>query len=236
MNPSTTPTNQEQQPLLAGVELERRLEELLDQDRFPPPPGVFNEGSVRAVALHATAERDPNAFWAAQARTLHWDEPFTTVLDDSRPPFYKWFTDGKLNVSYNCLDRHVEAGRGHRVAFHWAGEDGEERTVTYAAAGRRAAARERAKGARGSQGRRRRDLPADDPGGRGRDAGVRADRSASQRRVRRLLPEAVKERMDVSRAKALITVDGARRKGKTAPVKATVDEVMGDLRRSSTSS
>lgn len=131
MNPSTTPTNQEQQPLLAGVELERRLEELLDQDRFPPPPGVFNEGSVRAVTLHATAERDPNAFWAAQARTLHWDEPFTTVLDDSRPPFYKWFTDGKLNVSYNCLDRHVEAGRGHRVAFHWAGEDGEERTVTY---------------------------------------------------------------------------------------------------------
>ena len=54
------------------------------------------------------------------------------MLDDSNPPFYKWFTDGKLNVSYNCLDRHVEAGRGNRVAFHWAGEEGEQRAITYA--------------------------------------------------------------------------------------------------------
>src|SRR5438445_12265079 len=131
MNPSAAPTNQEQRPLLTGVELERRLEELLDQARFAPPPGVFNEESVRDAALHATAERDPNAFWAAQARTLHWDELFTTVLDDSRPPFYKWFADGKLNVSYNCLDRHVEAGLGDRVAFHWRGEEGEERDITY---------------------------------------------------------------------------------------------------------
>ena len=55
-----------------------------------------------------------------------------TVLDDSNPPFYQWFGDGKLNVSYNCLDRHVEAGNGDRVAFHWAGEEGEQRAITYA--------------------------------------------------------------------------------------------------------
>jgi len=82
--------------------------------------------------VYARAERDPDAYWAEQARTLHWDVPFTTVLDDSNPPFYKWFTDGKLNVSYNCLDRHIEAGAGNRVALHWAGEEGEQREITYA--------------------------------------------------------------------------------------------------------
>ena len=59
----------------------------------------------------------PEGVLGRRGAALHWDEPFTTVLDDSRPPFYKWFTDGKLNVSYNCIDRHVEAGRGNRVAF-----------------------------------------------------------------------------------------------------------------------
>ena len=121
MNPSTNPTQTGKQPLPAGVELERRLEELLSQAQFPPPAGFFTEASVRDESLHATAERDALAFWAEQARRLHWDVPFTTVLDDSNPPFYKWFTDGKLNVSYNCLDRHVESGRGDRVAFQWPG-------------------------------------------------------------------------------------------------------------------
>ena len=62
---------------------------------------------------------------------LHWFTDFDEVLDDSDPPFYKWFKDGKLNASYNCLDRHVENGLGERVAFHWRGEEGEERDVTY---------------------------------------------------------------------------------------------------------
>ena len=151
------------------------------------PPHFVAAESVSDAALHAQAELDPDAFWAEQARTLHWDEPFTTVLDDSNPPFYKWFADGKLNVSYNCLDRHVEAGRGDRVAFHWAGEEGEQRAITYAELhARRAEARERAQGAGRRQGRRRRDLPADDPRGGRRDARVRADRRAPQRRVRRV--------------------------------------------------
>jgi acetyl-CoA synthetase len=127
MNPSTVTTKDGQQPLLAGEKLERRLEELLGQDRFAPPAGILTEETVREPGLHASAEHDPNAFWAEQARRLHWDVPFTTVLDDASPPFYKWFTDGKLNASYNCLDRHVEAGRGQRIAFQWAGEEGEER-------------------------------------------------------------------------------------------------------------
>jgi acetyl-CoA synthetase len=104
----------------------------MEQARFPPPPGFSTEASAQDAALHTAGEQDPNAFWAEQARRLHWDVPFTTVLDDSDPPFYKWFSDGKLNVSYNCLDRHVAAGRGERIAFHWVGEEGEERAVTYA--------------------------------------------------------------------------------------------------------
>lgn len=118
--------------LLSGEKLERRLAELLHQDRFAPPPHFVAAEHVNDPALHARAELDPDGFWAEQARELDWDEPFTTILDDSNPPFYKWFSDGKLNVSYNCLDRHVEAGRGHRVAFHWAGEEGEQRALTYA--------------------------------------------------------------------------------------------------------
>ena len=172
---------------IAGEKLERRLEELLHQDRFAPPASFVATERVNDASLHARAELDPNAFWAEQARTLHWDKPFTTVLDDSNPPFYKWFTDGKLNVSYNCLDRHVEAGHGDRVAFHWARRGGRAaRDHLRRAASRRAAAGQRAQGAGRRQGRRGRDLPADDPRGRRRDARLRADRRAAQRRVRRL--------------------------------------------------
>jgi len=76
---------------------------------------------------------DVRQAWATQARErLHWDTPFSAVLDDTNPPFYTWFADGTMNVSYNCLDRHVLAGRGDRVAFYWRGEEGEERELTYA--------------------------------------------------------------------------------------------------------
>src|SRR5690606_27485839 len=67
-----------------------------------------------------------------QARELHWHRPFTQTLDWSEAPFAKWFADGALNVAYNCLDRHVEAGNGDRVAIHWEGEPGDSRTITYA--------------------------------------------------------------------------------------------------------
>ena len=165
-----------------------------------------------------------------QARTLAWDKPFTTTLDDSNPPFYKWFTDGTLNVSYNCLDRHVEAGHGDRVAFHWAGEEGEERAITYADLHR-----DVQRLANALTGARR---------GKGDVVGIylpmipevvvamlACARIGAPHNVvfGGFAPEAVKERMEVSNAKALITVDGARRKGKTAPVKAAVDGVIGGL-------
>jgi acetyl-CoA synthetase len=230
MNPSTAATKRGQQPLPAGLELERRLEVLLEQEAFPPPAGFFTEHSVRDRPLHAAGERDPNAFWAEQARQLHWDAPFTTVLDDSKPPFYKWFTDGKLNVSYNCLDRHVIAGRGERIAFQWAGEEGEERAVTYAQLLNDVQRLANALKQLGV--------------GRGDVVGIylpmipevvvamlACARIGAPHNVvfGGFAPGAVKERMEVSDAKVLITVDGARRKGKVAPVKEAVDETMGEL-------
>jgi acetyl-CoA synthetase len=82
--------------------------------------------------LYRKAEQDRLTFWAEQANRLSWATPFSQVLDWSAAPFAKWFTDGKLNVTYNCVDRHVLAGNGDRVAIHWEGERvGEDRTLTY---------------------------------------------------------------------------------------------------------
>ncbi|MEV6793370.1 acetate--CoA ligase [Streptomyces sp. NPDC051320] len=99
--------------------------------RFPPPEGLAAAANVSAEAVRE-ADADPLAFWEAQAHRLTWSEPWTQVLDWSNPPFARWFTGGRLNVAYNCVDRHVDAGLGARPAFHWEGEPGDRRTLTYA--------------------------------------------------------------------------------------------------------
>ncbi|MCV7193346.1 acetate--CoA ligase [Mycolicibacterium brumae] len=101
-------------------------------ESYPPSP-EFAANANATAALYDEAEADRLAFWAAQANRLHWATPFTEVLDWSGAPFAKWFGDGKLNVAYNCVDRHVEAGNGDRVALHWEGEPvGDARSITYA--------------------------------------------------------------------------------------------------------
>jgi len=102
---------------------------------FPPSPEFVAKANIsgRAAydALCAEAERDYEGFWAARAReNLLWKEPFTQVLDESNAPFYKWFADGKLNVSYNCLDRHLET-QGDKVALIFEADDGKVTKVTY---------------------------------------------------------------------------------------------------------
>ena len=87
-----------------------------------PPPHEFAAQANATAELYREAEKDRLAFWAEQANRLSWDTPFTEVLDWSEAPFAKWFVGGKLNVAYNCVDRHVEAGNGDRVAIHWEGE------------------------------------------------------------------------------------------------------------------
>ena len=98
-----------------------------------PPPAEFAANANATAELYEAAEEDRLAFWAKQANRLSWETPFTDVLDWSEAPFAKWFVGGKLNVAYNCVDRHVEAGNGDRVAIHWEGEPvGESRNLTYA--------------------------------------------------------------------------------------------------------
>jgi acetyl-CoA synthetase len=96
------------------------------------PPAQFAEQANATAELYREAEEDRLAFWAKQANRLSWATPFSQVLDWSQAPFAKWFVDGKLNVAYNCVDRHVEAGQGDRVAIYWEGAPaGDGRTLTY---------------------------------------------------------------------------------------------------------
>src|SRR5437763_15644810 len=211
--------------------LEQELAELLDVEKFDPPQEFRQAALWSDQSVYEEAERDPQAWWLKQAQELlDWDEQPQQALDDSNPPFYKWFADGKLNASYNCLDRHVEAGRGDRVAFHWRGEEGEERDITYADLHRDVQRFANALRERGI--------------GKGDVVGIylpmipevvvamlACARIGAPHNVvfGGFSPESVKERMEFSDAKALITADEARRTGKTAPVKANVDEVMGDV-------
>ncbi len=104
---------------------------LREERKFAPPAALAANANVTAAA-YEQAEADRLGFWAEQARRLTWATEPTETLDWSNPPFAKWFADGKLNVAYNCVDRHVEAGNGDRVAIHFEGEPGDSRAITYA--------------------------------------------------------------------------------------------------------
>jgi acetyl-CoA synthetase len=111
---------------------EYAIEALASEQRtFPPAPDFVARASIQDRSLYDKAAADPEAFWAEQAESLSWVRKWDRVLEWD-PPFAKWFVGGQLNVSYNCLDRHVEAGRGDRVAYYWEGEPGDRLTITYA--------------------------------------------------------------------------------------------------------
>jgi acetyl-CoA synthetase len=213
-----------------GATIDQELGQLLEQETFPPPDEFRERAVYSDPAVYDEAERDPDGFWARQAEALHWDSKWDQVLDWSNPPFAKWFVGGRLNVSYNCLDRHVEAGLGERVAFHWRGEEGEERDITYASL--------HADVQRFANALKDRGIRAGDVVGiflpMIPEVAVAMLACARIGAVHNVVfggfsAESVRERMEFSDAKALITVDGARRKGKTAPIKQQVDEVMGEL-------
>src|SRR6201996_6265951 len=210
--------------------LEAQLEEMLEIEKFDPPEEFVKNALLNDPKVYEEAEKDWKGWWSKQAKELHWFKEPSEDLDDSDPPFYKWFKDGKINASYNCVDRHVEAGNGDRVAFHWRGEEGEERDVTYA------------------------ELLTEVQKLANALKGLGVEKGDIVGIFLPMIPEvvvsmlacarigaphnvvfggfsagSVRERMEFSAAKALITVDGARRKGKTAPIKQQVDEAMGDL-------
>ena len=214
----------------ANSSLGNRLGELLRLEKLPPPAGFSARAEVTDPAAYERVAADPPAWWAAQARErLHWDTPFCSVLDDGHPPFYTWFADGTINASYNCLDRHVLAGRGGRVAFHWRGAHGEERDLTYAELSRDV---QRLANALKAQGIRKGDI-----------VGIYlpmipetvvtmlacARIGAPHAVVSGCAPGAVRERLAASRAKALIVADGVQRRGKLVPVKYQMDKVISDL-------
>jgi len=107
------------------------IDNLLNEDRRFRPSDSFAAQSIAQPEIYDEAKADRLNFWAKQARELHWHKPFTEVLDWSGAPVAKWFADGNINVAYNCLDRHVEAGLGDRVALHFEGEPGDSRSITY---------------------------------------------------------------------------------------------------------
>ncbi len=213
-----------------GDTLDAELAAMLEVERFEPPPSFRENALLSDPAVYERAAADPQAWWVEQAERLAWFKPWDRVLDDSNPPFYKWFVGGSINASYNCLDRHVEAGLGDRVALHWCGEEGERRDITYAEL---LAEVKRFAGALKDQGVAKGDVV-------GIYLPMIPEVVVAMLACARIgaphnvvfggfSAEAVRERMEFSQAKALITVDGAARKGKTAPVKDRVDEVMGDL-------
>jgi acetyl-CoA synthetase len=112
---------------------DQTLSNLLHEERrFAPPEDLAANANVTAEA-YERAEADREGFWAEQAERLHWDRTWDRVLDWDNPPFAKWFVGGRINAAYNCLDRHVAAGLGDRVAIHWVGEPVDQtRTITYA--------------------------------------------------------------------------------------------------------
>ncbi|MGH3484367.1 MAG: acetate--CoA ligase [Nocardioidaceae bacterium] len=104
---------------------------LHEERRFDPPPEFAADANVGAD-VYDWARADRLGYWAAEAERLSWAHKWDEILDWSNPPFAKWFVGGELNVAYNCVDRHVEAGHGAQVAYHWEGEPGDTRTITYA--------------------------------------------------------------------------------------------------------
>lgn len=199
----------------------------LEVEGYPPSAEFAANANVNDPAIYWKAAADPEAFWAEQARTLHWHKPFTQTLDWSNPPFAKWFDDGEINVAYNCVDRHVIEGNGDRIAIHWEGEPGDSRTVTYEELSfevQRAAVLLESLGVR------------------------KGDRVAiympmipeaifSMLAVARLgaihsvvfggfSAESLRARIDDADAKLVITADGGWRKGKVSPLKPTVDEAL----------
>ncbi len=213
------------------------LEVLLGTERtFPPPPGFAEAAEWRDPEVYERASADPESWWAEWAGELDWIEPWHTVLDWSDPPHAKWFEGGKLNVSANCLDRHVVAGNGDRIAFHWEAEDadgaGEE--------GREAITYEWLL----DQTQRFANVLKGLGVGKGDVVGIFMpmvpETVAAMLACARIgavhnvvfggfSAESLRERMEVSDAKALVTADATLRRGAPMPMKEKVDGILDGL-------
>ncbi|WP_206789512.1 acetate--CoA ligase [Amycolatopsis sp. MtRt-6] len=203
------------------------LDNLLTESRTFPPSEEFAGQANAKADLYAEADADREAFWAKQAERLTWDTKWTTVLDWTNAPFAKWFVGGKLNVAYNCVDRHVESGHGDQVAIHWVGEPGDTRDITYAELKTEVS---KAANALASLGVTAGDVVAIQlqmvP--EAIFAMLACARIGALHSVvfGGFSPTALRARVDDAAAKLVITSDGQFRRGKAAPMKANVDEAL----------
>ena len=200
------------------------LENLLREDRVFPPSPSFSTQANAQPGIYDDAENDWQGFWARQARErVSWFKEPTVTLDDSNPPFYKWFTDGELNLSYNCLDRHL-AKSADKVAYHWIGEPGDTRTITYGELHREVS---RFANALKSIGLKRGDRAAI-------YLGMVPELPVAMLACARLgivhsavfggfSSDALADRIIDTEARVVITMDGAWRAGKVIPLKANTD-------------
>ncbi len=203
------------------------LDNLLTESRTFPPSEAFSAQANATADFYAEADADREAFWAKQAERLHWDTKWSQVLDWTNAPVAKWFVGGKLNVAYNCVDRHVDGGHGDQVAIHWVGEPGDSRDITYAQLKEEVS---RAANAFESLG-----LTAGDR--------VAIQMPMVPEAIFAMLacarigvlhsvvfggfsPTALRSRVDDQAARIVITTDGQYRRGKAAPMKVNVDEAL----------
>jgi acetyl-CoA synthetase len=208
---------------------DRNIEALLSEERVFEPPGGFVEHALVADrSIYERAAADRQAFWAEQADRISWFRRWDEVMAWT-PPWVTWFVGGTLNASYNCLDRHVEAGGGDKVAYHWEGEPGDTRTITYRELYEETCRFANALKALGLE---------------------RGDRVAIYLGMVPELPvamlacarigaphsvvfggfsaESLKDRINDAEAKVLVTADGGYRRGQIVPLKESADEALKD--------
>ncbi len=203
------------------------VSKLMDErEKFPPPPAFAAQANIKDPGVYARADADYEAYWAEQAKRLDWFTPWNTVLEWEEP-FAKWFAGGQLNVSYNCLDRHVQNGLGGRVAFYYEGERGDMRTITYQQLLDEVC---RCANALKELGVKRGDRVAI-------YMGMVPELAVSLLACARIgaphtvvfggfSADALVDRIDDAEAKVVMTANGGYRKGKVVPLKANVDDAV----------
>jgi len=212
------------------MSIDKNITSVLKEHRLFAPPEAFAKAAHITTADHARltewAKRDPDGFWAEQARTLHWFKTWEKVLDWSGAPHATWFVGGQLNASYNCLDRHL-AARGNKAAIIWEGEPGDSRTLTY-----QQLHHEVCKFANGlkSLGVGKGDrvtiyMPMVPEAAVAMLACARIGATHSVV-FGGFSADAVADRNNDARSKLVITADGGWRRGKVVPLKANVDEAL----------
>jgi acetyl-CoA synthetase len=213
--------------LALSTSTEKSLAALLEERRtFPPAEEFRRNANAKDSAIYDRAQRDPEAFWAEEAKKLDWFTPWQKVLDWN-VPWAKWFVGGKLNVTYNCVDRHAHSARRNKAAIIWEGEPGDSRVLTYGILEREV---NRFANALRSLGVSKGDRVAI-------YMGMVPELAIAMLACAKIgaphsivfggfSAEALRERINDAKAKVVITCDGAWRRGNVVPLKASVDEAL----------